>query len=327
VRALHVRLTCCLALLLPAVSACGKQPSSALTSSASDDAPRATTGVCASYDTSTPNELSRVCATGVLRVATDQTYDADALTRGNNGRWTGFEADVVDEIAARLGVPAKIHQENPGALRSDAGDDRWDMTIGSVVDTHDNERRFDFSPPYAYTPASIAVRDNDASVQDVTTDLDGAPICVAVGSPYEAYLRGTLTLPPSAPEFTEDISSPEIVTAETDLGALHELAVGDRTHCAAVLAAWPTINRFIDTGGPVRVVGDPLFYQPLAVAFAKPRAIATPSATPSTTPSDGPPKTTPLAETVGKIIDDMRDDGTLAALSRKWYGADLTATE
>jgi polar amino acid transport system substrate-binding protein len=323
VRSLRVRLSCCLALLVPVVTACGKQPSSGLASSASDDAPRATTGVCASYDTSTPNELARVCVAGVLRVATDQTYDADALTRGKDGRWTGFQAVVVDEIAARLGVSARIHQENPSELWSDAGRERWDMSIGSIVDTHDNERLFDFSPPYAYTPASIAVRDNEASIQDVTSDLDGAPICVAVGSPYEAYLRGTLTLPSSAPEFNEDISSPQIVTAETDLGALHDLAVGDRTHCAAALTAWPTINRFIDTGGPVKVVGDPLFYQPLAVAFAK--ASTTP--TPSTSPSDGASKTTPLAETVGKIIDDMRDDGTLAALSRKWYDADLTATE
>jgi len=327
VRTLRVRLACCLALLVPVGTACSKQPSSVLASSASDDVPRATTGVCASYDTSTPNELARVCVAGVLRVATDQTYDADALTRGNDGRWTGFEADVVDEIAARLGVSAKIHQENPDALWSDAARERWDMSIGSIVDTRDNERRFDFSPPYAYTPASIAVRDNDASVQDVTTDLDGAPICVAVGSPYEAYLRGTLALPPSAPEFTEDISSPQIVTAETDLGALHDLAVGDRTRCAAALAAWPTINRFIDTGGPVKVVGDPLFYQPLAVAFARPSATPAPSATPTTTSGDGSSKTTPLAETVGKIIDDMRADGTLAALSRKWYDADLTATE
>ena len=322
-RTLRVRLTCCLALLVPIGAACGKQPTSPLASSASDDAPRATTGICASYDTSTPNELARVCAAGVLRVATDQTYDPDALTRGNNGRWMGFEADVVDEIAARLGVSAKIHHEKADALWSDSGSERWDMSIGSIVDTHDSERRFDFSPPYAYTPASIAVRNNDASVQDVTTDLDGAPICVALGSPYEAFLRGTLTLPPSAPAFNEDISSPQIVTAETDLGALHDLAVGDRTRCAAALAPWPTINRFIDTGGPVKVVGDPLFYQPLAVAFAKPSA----SPTPSTAASDEPSKTTPLAETVGKIIDDMRDDGTLAALSRKWYDADLSATE
>jgi polar amino acid transport system substrate-binding protein len=321
VRTLHARFACGLVLLGSVVASCGKEPSSVVATS--DDATHATTGVCASYDTSTDDALARVCVAGVLRVATDQTYDARSLTGGDGGRWSGFEADVVDEIATRLGVSARIRREDPTVLESGAWNDRWDMSIGAIVDSRDNERLFDFSTPYAYTPGSIAIRDGDTSIQDVTTDLDGAPICVAVDSAYESYLRGTLLLPPSAPAFADVINNAQVIAAETDFGALHDLAAGDGNHCAAAFTGLPTIVRFIDTGGPVKIVGDPLFYQPLAASFAKPSPAD--NATPS--PSDGPSKGAPLAETVGKIIDDMRADSTLAALSQKWYHVDLTVTE
>jgi polar amino acid transport system substrate-binding protein len=322
VRTLRARLACCFVLFLSAAPACSEEPSFPVAATTGSDEAHATTGTCASYDTSTDDALARVCVAGLLRVATDQTYDTRSLTGGNGGRWTGFEADVVHEIATRLGVSAKIRHEDPIVLRSGTWNDRWDMSIGSIADSRDNERVFDFSTPYAYAPASIAIREGDASVQDVTTDLDGAPICVAVGSAYESYLRGTLTLPPSAPAFTDAIANAQIITAETDFGALRDLALGSGIHCAAALTGWPTIMRFIDTGGQVKIAGDPLFYQPLAVAFAK----ASPMDGPTTSPSDGPSKGAALAQTVGKIIDDMRADGTLAALSRRWYHADLTVT-
>lgn len=321
-RTLRARFACCLALLVCVAASCGKEPSTSVAVATSTETAHATTGVCASYDTSTDDALARVCIAGVLRVATDQSYDARSLSGGDGRRWTGFEADVVHEIATRLGVSAKIRREDPTVLASGAWNDAWDMSIGSIADSRDNERLFDFSTPYAYTPASIAIRDGDTSIEDVTTDLDGVPICVAVGSVYESYLRGTLVLPPSAPAFADVVHNPQIVTAETDFGALRDLAVGGGTHCAAALTGWPTIMRFIDTGGPVKIVGDPLFYQPLAIAFAKP----SPAETSTASPSNGPAKQTPLAETVGKVIDDMRADGTLAALSQEWYHGDLTVT-
>ena len=68
---------------------------------------------------------------------------------------------------------------------------------------------------------------------------------------------------------------------------------------------------YIDDGGKVKLVGDPLYYEPLSVAFDK------------NDPSDAQS----LSEAVGNIIDDMHADGTLSALSKKWYnGVDWTVS-
>ena len=59
----------------------------------------------------------------------------------------------------------------------------------------------------------------------------------------------------------------------------------------------------------MKIVGDPVFYEPLAVAFDK-------SSTLDPTAS---------YEAVDKIVGEMHDDGTLTKLSEKWYdGTDLT---
>jgi polar amino acid transport system substrate-binding protein len=56
------------------------------------------------------------------------------------------------------------------------------------------------------------------------------------------------------------------------------------------------------------VVGDPLYYEPLAAAIDK-KAPADPQ---------------PFVDEVSKIIKGMHKDGTLTELSNKWYGYDLS---
>jgi len=55
-------------------------------------------------------------------------------------------------------------------------------------------------------------------------------------------------------------------------------------------------------------VGDPLYGEPLAIAFDKASPIDNAS----------------LVDAVSAIIDEMHADGTLTALSMKWYGEDIT---
>ena len=77
----------------------------------------------------------------------------------------------------------------------------------------------------------------------------------------------------------------------------------------AVMSALPTLQGAIEEGKPIKIVGDPLYYEPLAAAIDK------------QAPSD--PK--PLLDEISGIIEEMHQDGTLSELSKKWYdGTDLT---
>ena len=55
--------------------------------------------------------LARIQADGVIRVATDQKYKPQSWYDTKTGEWKGFDVEVAQEVASRLGVDAEIaHQ-------------------------------------------------------------------------------------------------------------------------------------------------------------------------------------------------------------------------
>jgi len=267
-------------------------------------------GLCASVGTSADDALAHICANHQIRVATDQKYKPQSWFDVKTNTWMGFDVDVANEIAKRLGVAADIqHHDWDTDVTAGSWNDRYDIDVGSMTITEERKQKFFFSPVYYYTPASIAVHADNTSIQDLSTDLDGKKVCVGSGTTYELYLERKLNLGPDAPSFDYVVDDPQVVGFTTDTDALDQLALGDGVRCDAAMTALPTIAQYIADGNPVKVVGDPLYYEPLAIALDK----------------NDPVDNTSLVDAVSKIIDDMHADGTLSALSEKWYnGQDLT---
>jgi polar amino acid transport system substrate-binding protein len=289
-------------------AACSNDTTSAATGTTSGST---TAGVCASVDTTGSDALAEICKSGAIKVATDQKYKPQSWYDVKNGEWKGFDVDVARELAARLGVEADINHQDWEVITAGSWNNRWDVSVGSMTDTVPREKLFEFTPSYYYTPAGIAVASSNTSIQDLSTDLDGKKICVGVSTTYEDYLKGTLVLGASAPPFEFVIDNPEIVTYTTDTDALDNLALGDGVRCDAAMTATPTIAQFVtDSGGKVKQVGDPLYYEPLSIAFDK----------------NDPVDNASLVQAVSKIVDDMHADGTLTSLSMQWYGVDLTTS-
>jgi polar amino acid transport system substrate-binding protein len=289
-------------------AACSNDTTSAATGSTSGST---SAGICASVDTAGSDALAEICKSGAIRVATDQKYKPQSWYDVKDGEWKGFDVDVARELAARLGVEADINHQDWEVITAGSWNNRWDVSVGSMTDTVPREKLFEFTPSYYYTPAGIAVASSNTSIQDLTTDLDGKKICVGVSTTYEDYLKGTLVLGASAPPFEFVIDNPEIVTYTTDTDALDNLALGDGVRCDAAMTATPTIAQYVtDSGGKVKQVGEPLYYEPLSIAFDK----------------NDPVDNATLVQAVSKIVDDMHADGTLTSLSEQWYGVDLTTS-
>jgi polar amino acid transport system substrate-binding protein len=289
-------------------AACSNDTTSAATGSTSGST---SAGICASVDTAGSDALAEICKSGAIRVATDQKYKPQSWYDVKDGEWKGFDVDVARELAARLGVEADINHQDWEVITAGSWNNRWDVSVGSMTDTVPREKLFEFTPSYYYTPAGIAVASSNTSIQDLTTDLDGKKICVGVSTTYEDYLKGSLVLGASAPPFEFVIDNPEIVTYTTDTDALDNLALGDGVRCDAAMTATPTIAQYVtDSGGKVKQVGDPLYYEPLSIAFDK----------------NDPVDNATLVQAVSKIVDDMHADGTLTSLSEQWYGVDLTTS-
>ena len=270
----------------------------------------ASTGLCASIDTAGADALANVCSSGTLRVATDAKYAPQSSFNVQTETWQGFDVDVANEIASRLGVTADLQDQKWGVITAGSWNDRWDVSVGSMTDTIDREKLFYFTPAYYYTPAAIAVYTDNSSITG-PADLTGKTVCVGVSTTYQDYVEGDLKLGEGAPPFDFQISGADLQTFTTDTDALDNLALGDGVRCDAAISAQQTIQAYIDDGGKIKLVGDPLYYEPLSIAFDK----------------NDPSDSQSLSEAVGKIVDDMHADGTLSALSKKWYnGVDWTVS-
>jgi polar amino acid transport system substrate-binding protein len=181
---------------------------------------------------------------------------------------------------------------------------RWDVSVGSMTPTAARREVLDFPAVYYYTPASLVVHADNTSIA-APADASGKTIGVGVATTYENYLKQDLVIDAEgAPPFEYQIDEPDIQTYDTDLLALDDLRLGDGMRLDAAVTALPTATGAIDQGYPLKIVGDPLFLEPLAVAIDK-----------------GDPE---FSAKIAEIVEAMRQDDTLSELSLKWYGADLT---
>jgi polar amino acid transport system substrate-binding protein len=260
------------------------------------------------------NLLERIEETGVIEIATDSKYKPQSWFVYATGEWKGFDVDVAKEVTARLGeqfgvqiTPEIEHHDWSTDVTAGSWNDRYDMNVGSMTVTPEREELFIFSPAYYYTPASLAVHADNTSVQDVATDLDGKKVCVGAGTTYELYLMKQLNI--TGYEIDYVIDDATTVPFDTDTDALDQLALGDGVRCDAAMTATPTIDQYIQDGGPIKHVGGSVYDEPLAIAFDR----------------NAPIDNQSLVDAVSAIIEEMHADGTLTQLSEKWYeGEDIT---
>lgn len=250
--------------------------------------------------------LSQVMERGKLTASTDPAYPPQSF-QTPGGDLKGFDIDVTEEIAKRLGVEVQYVTPSFDAITAGSWGGRWDISVGSVTITPERQKALLFTPPYYYTPASVAVHEDNTDITDLATDLDGKKIGVCQACSYELYLKKDLTLPGEEVEYVVDDA--QIHVYDTDTTAIQDLGLGDGVRLDAAMSALPTLQQAIKNDTPIKIVGDPLFYEPLAVAIDK--------------SSSADPKS--FYEKVSQIVTDMHKDGTLTELSKKWYeGTDLT---
>jgi polar amino acid transport system substrate-binding protein len=260
-------------------------------------------GACADEPT---DLLAEVCEEGVLTVSTDPAYPPQSSLNEQTGEYEGFDIDVATEIAERLGVDVAWEAPSWDVITAGSWNGRWDTTVGSMTPTNDRQEVLYFTEPYNYTPAVVVTLADDDGVSDLSTDLDGKKIGVCAGCTYEQFLNKELTI--DGYEFDFVIDDAEVSGYDTDTTALQDLANG---RLDAVITSVTTAQGYIDAGNPVKIVGDPVFYEPLSVGFDK----------------SSDPSSESLYEAVDAIVAEMHEDGTLTALSEEWYGLDLTTQE
>lgn len=251
----------------------------------------------------TDDLLGKVKAADKIVMSTDPEYPPQS-SLADDGSYEGFDIDVGTEIAKRLGVEIAFETPSWEAITAGSWSGRWDFSVGSMTITTDREKVISFTSPYYYTPAQMAVVPDSG-----ITSLDGLAgkvICVGEGTTYLQWLDGTLDFGTATPQ-TQPPAGATATTLKSDRNCAESWQAGRRDF-DGWLSSVTTVQGAIDEGLPVIKLGDPVYSEPLAVAFDK----------------GGPDPASMVAE-VNKILDAMRSDGMLKSLSEKWFGEDLTA--
>jgi len=267
------------------------------------------------------NLLDAIKQRGYIVVSTDPNYEPQSFlnTEGTRPSDTkcptdnlttaemqGFDVDVAKAIGDHLGVETCFATPSWDAITAGSWADKWDVSVGSMTVTTARQQILDFSVPYYYTPAVIAVR-ADSGITDLA-GLEGQALCAGAATTYEQWLNGDfegLGLPESS--IYAQPPSVTVVPLDTDQECAQAIAAG-REDFVGYVTSETVVDANIAAEYPVVKLGSPVYSEDLAAAFDKS----------STLPTDT------LRAEVDNLFNAMHSDGRLSQLSTQWFGVDLT---
>ena len=250
--------------------------------------------------------LEDIKSKGQLVVSTDANYAPQSFLN-DKGELDGFDIDVSKEVAKRLGVKIKFVTPDWDLIVAGKWGARWDLSIGSMTITSARAKVVNFSSPYYYTPAQFGVHKKNTSIKALD-DFAGKTVGCGSGTTYETYLDPSQKLGIGGGEkIVHQVKNAKARIYSTDMEAVQDLALGDGVRSDGVLTSGFVIQEAIKKGIPIKSVGAPVYYEPLAAASDKARS-----------------GSAALVKKVSEIFEAMHKDGTLTKLSMKWYGFDVT---
>ena len=129
-------------------------------------------GACAPKAAAPSDLLGAIKQRGYILVSTDPNYEpqsflntsckrpadskcpTDALT---TAEMQGFDVDAAKAIGDDLKVETCFATPGWDTITAGSWADKWDVSVGSMTITTDRQKVLDFSVPYYYTPAVVAV--------------------------------------------------------------------------------------------------------------------------------------------------------------------------
>lgn len=224
----------------------------------------------------------------VLRVgSTGQSYpngykDGDKLV--------GFDVETIETIAEKLGYTVEWVNSDFSGLMGQLEANKIDTIANAVAVTDERKEKYAFSEPYSYAGVTIVTHKDNKDI-NILEDLKGKTVSGVLGSNNVKNL-----------EKFDTNGEIKIRTYENRDGAQLE-AINKRVD-GYVNAKASLLAEIQKSDLPLKFVGEPFLYEDVAFPFLK------------TAENEA------LIAEINATIQQLREDGTLKALSEKYYGGE-----
>lgn len=227
---------------------------------------------------------------GTLVVAMSGEFQPFSYFEGNE--LTGFDYDIGVAIAEELGLEVDAQTGAFDTLIGGIQANRYDVLIASMTPTEERDQAVDFTDSY-YVSGAQAFVAPDSECTDIT-QMDSPVIGVASGTTYQSYLED---------EGGDWVG--EVRTFSSDITALQDVATGRLD--AAMTDRNVGLHQIQESDLDIVECGAPLYTEEPAFAVKEGNAA--------------------LQEALNEALASIKEDGTYAEISEKYFGKDISTTE
>lgn len=206
----------------------------------------------------------------------------------DEGELDGFDVDVGKELASRMGYTYKGVTTDWDGIIGGLRGRKYDGILGSMAITAEREEQVNFTDPYYYSGAQLIVR-ADSGIESPRDLPNDALIGVSTG---ETYAQDAISLvgEDRVRYYSDPVQSMQDLKAGRIQGIITDRIVG--------------LNAYQEMGMDFQLAGETLRTEKMGIAFHK--------------------DDVNLLQEANQALKEMRDDGTLAQISEKWFKADIT---
>lgn len=234
------------------------------------------------------NSESTTIKSGTFTVGLEGTY-APFSYHDDKGKLTGFEVEIAEALAKKMDMKVNFVQSKWDSLIAGLNSKRYDAVINNIGITDERKENYQMSTAYLYPRAALIKRTGDTSLNNLS-DIKGKTMAQSVTSNYgkKAKAEGA-----NIKAVAGIIEAMNLVTTNRADGSLNDMGAFEN---------WKQSNPNADVE---------------AVDISKEMG-----STPDGVLMNKDSKK--LQSKVNKAMQELRDDGTLTKLSKKYFNKDLT---
>lgn len=229
--------------------------------------------------------LANIKKKGVIEIGIEGAYPPFNYFDESN-KLVGFDVDIANEITKRMGVKPNYVPTPWDTIIGGLISKKYDIIISSMAITDERKQKVDFTDPYYHTGAQLFVNANNSDIKDPEKDIKGKKIGVAIGTTFE---KKATELGATVVNYKSDLLTFQDLANKRVEGVITDKAVGSRM--------------IKEKGYEFKPVGGMMFQDAAGITLNKNQEA--------------------LKADINKQLKAMMEDGTYAAISKKWFGDDI----